>query len=300
MTEEVQLFTRATDFSSVRSLEDAVASIGEDGNIGALLLQMAENDIVAVMLVDADYEGKPAVPFNPVVMGDEEFSYVPFFDAQDAYEDWVSEFAEENRARFAPIVMNGSVFFPMLLHGGELHTVLNPHLDTREIVYRDNLIWIRNKVNAFKDAPEGMGLADTNVVINMGVSLPDGGNQELLMTDLHMFLEKTPVQKAYFFVSDGFDKEKNVGMRGVQIFVELASGDLSEADAASMSERFDFDPIKYGLAKDYTCAFMAVASTDAGQALIAQVSPFYTSDFKPDDGGDGDGVFKKIGRLFSK
>ncbi len=267
------LFPRATDFKGVTPLDGAIAKIGEDGNIGALLMQMAENDVIAVMLVDDAFKDKDEIPFNPLVLGDEEFGYVPFFDSEKALGDWMNDVPEESQAVLAPVVLRGAGFFPALSHSQGLHTVLNPHLEAREVIYHDNLVWIRHKVEATQGVP-GQDISNMNVIINTGPNLPKGANQDAFLADVTAYLPKTAVNVAYLLVSDGFDKAKNQAFQGAQVMVEGVEDDALHA----MDAAFGFDPEKYDLPKGFTFSFMTVPQTDAGQQLIQQIEPFYNKE----------------------
>lgn len=268
-TQQTKGYPRATDFSTVALLDDAVNNIGADGNIGALLVEMAQSDVIAVMYVAEADRDKSHIPFNPLILGDDDFNYMPFFDRREAYQAWVSQYPESSQACVAPVVFHGSVLFPALSRSDNLNVVLNPNSDSYQVIYHGNLVWIKNQVDALQRQPE------MKVMSNMSATMPSYANEALLKTDLATYLDQAPeVNAAYLFSVESFDRETNISVRYAMIMIESDHA-LLPGHIEKLEKAFEFNPEKYGLEKDYSISFMAVPNTEAGSALVNASAPFY-------------------------
>lgn len=262
--ENTMRFAPASDFTNVATLDEAIARIGKDGNIAPLLLQMMENHVIVAVYVEEEERGKAQVSFNPLILGDDEFIYTPFFDSQKAYEGWLGQFPELDRDAVVPIILEGTILFPALSQGENLNAVLNPHLNAREIIYHSNLVWIRNQVEALSEYPEA------KVMSNMTVFLPDSADQARLIADLSGYLKSVQVvERGYFFVVESYDRETNIAVRNVLVVVD-STNTISQQDIDAMEQAFEFKPEKYQLANDFTLSFMVLPQNDVGEQMTKQ------------------------------
>jgi len=262
-------FPRSANFEQVVKFDDVISKIGEDGNIGALLVQMAKNYVIAPMYVDEPYREQSNIPFKPLILGDDDFTYVPFFDDGEVCRSWLDQFSQEEQNVVAPVVVAGSFLFSALSKIDNLNVVLNPHLASHQLVYHGNLVWIRNLVESEQH------MHDAKTVVNMTGSLPDNANQKKLIEDLREYLLQTSVETAYFFVAESYNKETNKGERSILIAIDLPD-EMSQELSDAMNQAFAFQTEKYGLESCFTLSFMSLPDTPAGRALIESARPFYS------------------------
>lgn len=275
-THTIPLYARATDFESVESLDEAIAKIGDDGNIGPLLMQMAHNNVIIPVLVDEEFAEEENVPFDPLILGDETFAYIPFFDGEEAYESWEEGLDEELAAEIAAIIMPGALFFPVISES-QFHVVLNPHLDQREVIYHDNLVWLRHKVDAL-DTAISNGIDHLNVVVNTSQSLPPNAKRDELLKDLTDFVTDKPVAKAYLFMNDAYDQRNDTSARTILIMIVPESDELSDAEINQMTQDFGFTAEKYDFENDVSLGFANTSNTEASKALLENSQPFYNKE----------------------
>ena len=171
----------------------------------------------------------------------------------------------------APIVVEGSFLFFVLSYSDNLNVVLNPHLKSHQVVGHGNLVWIRNLVETEQT------MHDAKTVINMTRYIPGNAKQHQLVEDLKRFLVTRPIDVAYLFVAERYNKETNEGDRSVLVSVDLP-GQLLAEQSDEMTNAFEFRPEKYDLDTSYTLSFMQVPDTPAGNAMIESIQPFYIKD----------------------
>lgn len=134
---------------AVTKLDKVLDSIGEDGNLTPYFEALMTTTLIVPL--DPENDSAQEDEIDPMILGKDGMEFIPMFDSVERFEEWAEEFDDE----ISSIEVLGVDFFEALDLHEELHIVINHLTDYEEIIYPENIIWIKDQIEAEAgDEPE--------------------------------------------------------------------------------------------------------------------------------------------------
>lgn len=201
-------------------LDTAREKVGEDGNMTPYLMALGQANLFVVM--DPDFVDKMDGEINPAIMMLDEKPFILVFDTQARFEEWAYEFEEDLPYK----EISGSLFFDWLEPLEDLHIFVNPNTEVEEIIYPDNILWLKQKL--FEQDMEA--LHPGAAFLEMSAYTPEG--------DLKALLDKI-IKHDASITAVYCNTINNDEHETITVFFDFQNPDNMDAKISDLQEIFD-------------------------------------------------------------